>query len=83
MSVVPFFAAPLLAALFGWWFFGAKKKRKFPHSDPLSVLYDSGSGVRSQRREARNAKKQDNTKAPGNNADSSQRNDDLPDLGER
>lgn len=59
MSVVPFFAAPLLAALFGWWFFGAKKKRKFPHSDPLSVLYDSGSGGRSQRREARNAKKQD------------------------
>lgn len=45
LLVVPFIAAPLLIALLVWWFFGASFAKKimmsdFPHSDPLSVLYE-------------------------------------------
>lgn len=39
-TVVPFVAVPLFIILIAVWFFGGKKK-KFPHSDPLSALEDN------------------------------------------
>ncbi len=38
MSVVPFIAALPVAGLVGWWLFGGRRKKRFSHKDPLSVL---------------------------------------------
>lgn len=38
VSVVPFFAAPLLFGLFLFWIFGGRRKKTIPEDDPLSVL---------------------------------------------
>ncbi|MCD8095673.1 MAG: class C sortase [Ruminococcus sp.] len=38
LNVVPFIAAPLVLILLIYWFFGGRKKDKFPHSDPLKAL---------------------------------------------
>lgn len=38
MSVVPAVAAPIILILIITWLFGGRKKKPFPHSDPLSVF---------------------------------------------
>ncbi|MGN0634123.1 MAG: sortase, partial [Oscillospiraceae bacterium] len=43
LAVVPFVAAPLVLLLLIWWTLSARLKRKrvFPHSDPLSVFEEN------------------------------------------
>ena len=38
VSVVPFFAAPLLLGLLLFWIFGGRRKKTIPADDPLSIL---------------------------------------------
>ncbi len=38
LNVVPYIAAPLFALLLIYWFFGGKRKDKFPHDAPLTAL---------------------------------------------